>query len=142
MDSEFKKDCAIWLEFLNAEETESSQTVNRLMMDFLSTSVTSEKICFYSDASGSEILGYGALLGKNWINGNWEEGFVKTAKPSIEYLELFALVAGIMTWESKLRDCRIIVFCDNQSVVHMVNGMTSSCKNCMLLIRLLILNGL
>ena len=67
---------------------------------------------------------------------------MKQYHPSIEYLELFALCAGIFTWESELRDCRIIVLCDNQAVVAMVNAITSRCPNCMQLLRLLVLNGL
>ena len=34
------------------------------------------------------------------------------------------------------------MFCDNKSVVSMINATTSSCKNCMFLIRLLVLSGL
>ena len=34
------------------------------------------------------------------------------------------------------------VHCDNQSVVAMINNLTSSCKHCMHLLRILVLNGL
>ena len=34
------------------------------------------------------------------------------------------------------------MFCDNQAVVNMVNNITSSCKHCMKLLRLLVLKGL
>ena len=67
---------------------------------------------------------------------------MKEFEPSIEYLELFALCAGILTWETELQNCRIVVLCDNQAVVAMVNSITSSCPNCMHLLRLLVLNGL
>ena len=67
---------------------------------------------------------------------------VYTRKPSIEFLELFALCAGIFTWKESLANCRIVVFCDNQAVVNMINKITSSCKHCMYLLRLLVLNGL
>ena len=62
----------------------------------------------------------------------------------IEFLELFALAAGILTWEDHplLNNRRVIIFCDNQAVVSMVNNITSSCKNCMILLRLLVLNSL
>ena len=32
-----------------------------------------------------------------------------------------------------------MLFCDNEAVVHMVNNATSKCKNCMVLLRLLVL---
>ena len=62
--------------------------------------------------------------------------------PSIEYLELYALVAGILTWEFKLRNMRLFVKCDNQAVIAMVNSMSSTCPQCMYLIRVLVLNNL
>ena len=35
-----------------------------------------------------------------------------------------------------------MLFCDNQSVVAMVNNNSSSCKNCMVLIRILVLHSM
>ena len=69
---------------------------------------------------------------------------MRDKKPSIEYLELVALCIGVITWgdSPKLRNCRVIIFCDNQAVMHMVNKCTSKCKNCMVLIRRLVLDGL
>ena len=61
---------------------------------------------------------------------------------SIEYLELLAICMGIFCWSEELRNWRIITFCDNQSVVVMVNQTISSCKNCMILIRKLVLRCL
>ena len=37
---------------------------------------------------------------------------------------------------------RVVVFCDNFSVVHMINNSSSSCRNCMVLIRLIVLESL
>ena len=36
----------------------------------------------------------------------------------------------------------MIIFCDNQAVVHMVNNTSSGCCNCMYLLRLIVLNNL
>ena len=46
----------------------------------------------------------------------------KKYNPSIEYLELFALTAAVLTWGSKLKNRRITIFCDNLSVVCMINN--------------------
>ena len=59
--------------------------------------------------------------------------------PSIEYLELYALTVGVLLWSYKFSNKRIAIFCDNMSVVHMVNSMSSSCKNYMVLIRMITL---
>ena len=142
IDKEFKADCQIWIDFLTGN---LSEVVHRPMVDLFGQIYTSEDITFYSDASGSaKTGGYGCLLDKEWLYGSWGEDFIRQEEPSIEFLELYALCAGILTWENnpRLVDCRVSIFCDNQAVVHMVNNMSSSCKNCMYLLRLLTLNGL
>ena len=68
--------------------------------------------------------------------------FIETKDPSIEYLELYGLTAALLTWGEFIHDIRVLVFCDNQAVVSMVNNLTSSCKNCMFLLRLITLNNL
>ena len=88
-------------------------------------------------------LGFGAILNNRWIRGDWGS-FTEECSPSIEYLELFALCTGVLTWQTHedLINTRITVFCDNQAVVHMINKNTSSCKNCMFLLRLLTIDRL
>ena len=139
LDAEFKADCKIWIKFL---DNESSKTINQPMVGLWAPAKTSTEINFYSDSSAAKNLGYGCVFQNNWIHGIWEPGYIKCFKPSIEYLELFALCTGVLTWESQLRNCRIILFCDNQAVVQMVNSISSSCWNCMYLLRILVLNGL
>ena len=141
LDAEFKADCRVWLEFLN-NDSELDNIVNRPMIDTLGWKVTNQDISFYSDASAATKLGYGCIFDTKWINGTWDEQFMIEQKPSIEYLKLFALTAGMFTWQHLLRDCRITIFCDNMGVVGMINKLSSSCKNCMVLIRLLTLNDL
>ena len=74
--------------------------------------------------------------------GQWSENYMETIQPSIEYLELLAVVATALNWLDRFANRRVILFCDNQSVVHMVNNMSSSCKNCLALIRILVLHCL
>ena len=110
LDSEFKADCAVWVEFLSGE---LKQVVSRPMVDLIGTPVTtSDQISFYSDASASKRLGFGSILNNKWIQGFWPESFIVQAKPSIEFLELFTLTAGILAWESEpeLRNCHVLVF--------------------------------
>ena len=139
LDKEFKIDCSIWLSFL--QDSSFTNVVNRPMLD-INRYVTSEQISYYSDASAAPELGYGCVYKQRWVYGKWPEGFVKRCDPSIEFLELYALVIGLFTWQEKLANCRIIIFCDNKAVVSMVNNLSSKCKKCMYLIKLLVLNGL
>ena len=89
-------------------------------------------------------IGFGAILHKRWIRGNWLVNFLEQEDPSIEFLELFALCAGVLTWQNQpvLRNAQIVVHCDNIAVIHMINNLTSSCGHCMYLLRLLVLEGL
>ena len=86
--------------------------------------------------------GFGAFCNKSWTYGVWEEDFMHENELSIEYLELFGVTVGVLNWIHRFKNKRIFLFCDNQSVVHMINGSTSSCKNCMVLIRIITLESL
>ena len=135
IDQEFKNDYTVWISFLQDRET---KTLCRPFID-LNKFETSETLQFYSDASGK--IGFGAIFNKKWLFGLWNQQFLRK-KPSIEYLELYALCCGVITWQEHLQNTRIIVFCDNQVVVEMINNTTSKCPNCMILIRLLMINNL
>ena len=136
LDSEFKLDCMIWLQFLKGE---MSMICSRPMIDLKAELVNLKDIAFTSDASWK--IGFGARMGCKWIQGFWDQQFLIDCEPSIEYLELFALCACILTWQDdkKLKDGRIQIWCDNVAVVHVVNDMSSKCEKCMKLLRILAL---
>ena len=96
-------------------------------------------IDFYTDASGK--IGMGGVCGSSWMHAIWSEEFLVT-NPSIELQELYALVAGVLAWIDRFANSRVILFCDNQAVVAMVNNTSSSCGKCMVLIRILVLHCL
>ena len=136
LDAEFKKDCNMWILFLK-----DVAAVNRPFVD-LSHTLHAKDINFYSDASKNFNLGFGAIYNLNWTFGKWETGFIQENNPSIEFLELFALCIGVFTWQEKLAKARVIVFCDNESVKHIMNQGAGGCKNSMNLLRMLTLNNL
>ena len=96
----------------------------------------------YSDASGNSSLGFGALCGPEWTYGQWDKNFNDTYDPSIEYLELFGVTVAVLNWIKLFSNKRIILVCDNESVVHMINSLSSKCKNCMVLIRIIMAESL
>ena len=100
LDAEFKFDIEVWRIFLCRSV---GRVVCRPMLD-LSTSETSEELNFYSDASASERLGYGAVFNNQWIFNQWEPNYIKHLNPSIEYLELYSLTAAVLTWGSQLKN--------------------------------------
>ena len=135
---EFKKDCEMWKLFLN------NSNVSALCHPFVDNQAftTASELNFYTDSSGT--IGFGCFFDGRWTCGTWTCSFLRNCKPSIEYLELYALCVVILMWEMdpRLRNNRVIIWCDNQAVVSMVNETTSSCRNCMYLLRRLVLNNL
>ena len=135
IDGEFKSDCKVWIKFLE----QGNKAVCCPFVD-LTKSITATELNFATDAAKREFLGMGGIFNTHWFFAQWETGFIKKCDPSIEYLELLTVSTGFFLWGQKhLSNRRIIVFCDNQTVVIMINNTTSSCKNCMYLIRQLTL---
>ena len=131
------EDLKMWLEFL-----EGSQCYYRPFMDFLDW--TADDILMYSDASLSNNKGFGAWCQNDWMAHKWSEcnDFIIDEKPSIAYVELFALTAGVLQWIHRFANRRIWLFIDNKSARDMVNDSASHCKNCMVLIRLITLQSM
>ena len=132
---ENKLDLGIWKLFLSQPIAYSRAFIQQDIQ-------TAEILDMYSDASRNFKLGFGAHCGPEWSFGQWDEQICNIKQPSIEYLELFAVLVGVLNWLILFCNRRIVLFCDNEAVVHMINNSTSKCKNCMVLIRHLVLEGL
>ena len=131
---EMKADLRVWLTFLG-----HSTAYCRPFIEYQGYMAT--EIDFYTNSSRNFELGMGGICQNSWMFAQWGPE-VEQIEPSIEYLELYALAAGVLTWLHRFKNKRIFIFCDNMSVVHMINNMSSSCKNCMVLIRLITLESL
>ena len=130
----------MWLCFHNHPD---SALLCRPFIDFKSDN-TSRILNFYSDVSLNKKLGMGAVFNDKWLCAQWLEKFIEREKPSIEFLELFALTSAIHTWgeDQLLNNTRVTVFCDNEAVVFMINNSASSCPQCMKLIRMLVMDNI
>ena len=128
---ENRLDLLVWKEFLN-----NPKSFYRPFME--SVSINAQELDMFSDASGNFDLGFGAYCGSEWTFGQSDRSFCVANNPSIEYLELFAVLVGVLNWIKFFCNRRIVLFCDNEAVVNMINNSSSSCKNCMVLIRLLV----
>ena len=102
INSEMRGDLTMWLSFIS-----HPSVFNRPFLDFSQTLVADE-VDMYSDASGK--LGMGARSGPNWMMAMWPKDFITKWKPSIEYLELYAVVAGVLVWIHKFRNKRIYLW--------------------------------
>ena len=132
ISEENRMDLLIWQKFL-----EYPMVFARPFMEF--GRITAEVIDMYSDASRNFNLGFGAYCGPEWSVGQWNRSFMEKYEPSIEYLELYALLVGVLNWIKLFKNKKIVLFCDNEAVVHMVNNNSSTCKHCMQLIRIIVL---
>ena len=131
-----KADCMVWLSFLN-----EPQSVCRPFID-MTAYLSTDEIDFYTDASQAVNLGFGCVYKNHWTWGHWEPNFIQDYQLSIEYLELYRVAVGIELWAPLLQNNRVVIFCDNKSVVEMINKNASPCKNCMILIRTIVLTSL
>ena len=122
LDLEFRNDCSIWRQFLINQDS-----LCRPFID-LDEGRTDNTLSFFMDASKVKNLGFGCYFNKRWSFGQWEKNFIEQEDPSIAYLELYALCAGVFIWEQELANMRIVIFCDNESVIHMVNNSSSKCR--------------
>ena len=103
----------------------------------LETTVNAETLDCYTDAAKGKTLGFGGVHGWHWFFRQWEVRYTEQYNLSIEYLELFVVCVSIYIWMNRIRNRRIVLFCDNQVVVNMINNTSAKCRNCMKLIRLL-----
>ncbi len=92
----------------------------------------------YTDACKS--IGFGGFFNGSWFQGKWPAHMA--ANRSIAWMEFFPIVIAIVLWGHKLRGKRIILRCDNQSVVGIINKQTSRCPTIMSLVRFFVLRCL
>ena len=105
--------------------------------------ILASDIGFYTDSSANGKLGFGGVCGKfDWYFGQWEPNYIESLSPSIEYLELYAVAVGLFLYGKRFRNQTLLIHCDNNSVMQMLNNMTSGCEHCMHLLRMIVLRGL
>ena len=132
--SELKFDLEMWMTFLSTD-----LVFNR---PFLDLDPVSEEIPWATDASANPVLGAGGTCGNQWFILQWDADFILRNKPSINFLELFAVAIAVLAWLPNFTNRRITILCDNMSVVYMLNSNTSKCKRCMVLLRIIVLQSL
>ena len=130
------QDLMVWKMFLG-----TPNAYCRPFMDFDSY-LDAEILDWYTDEAKCQGKGYRGHHGQEWFQGVWESHVLELLDPSIEYLELYAVAISILLWADNYRNKRIILFCDNESIVYMINRQSSKCKNCMVLIRMITFQGL
>ena len=136
ISQETAADLRIWKLFL-----ETPHAFSRPFMD-LSGFESAEVLDWFTDAAKCSGKGVGGHHGTHWFIDIWDDEFLEAKDPSIEFMELYAVAISVLLWSDLHKTKRIVLFCDNESVIFMVNNQASKCKNCMTLIRLITLQSL
>ena len=64
-----------------------------------------------------------------WFRGDWEPcQFLRNKGISITYQELFPIVLAALLWGAHWSSKRILVLCDNEGTVAVINSRTSKCS--------------
>ena len=135
VSEEMKLDLNIWLAFL-----EHPNAFCRPFLEF--DEIMADEVMFYTDASRNFKLGCGGICSDSWYYQAWNEQVMSQLQPSIQFLELYAVTVGVVLWIERFRNQRIRIFCDNDSVVKMINKSSSKCQHCMVLIRIITLESM
>lgn len=136
VDGELKADCKMWLEFVS-----SSYVYCRPFIDFKQV-IHADQLDFYCDAAlNARRMGVGARFKNFWFSGEME---MKSAphirdRINIQIAELYSIMLALSLWMPMLQNRRALIFTDNESVMHMLNRSSSSCKICMIMLRLITL---
>ena len=104
-----------------------------------STVFTSPDLELYTDAASS--VGFGGYFNGQWFQGKWlpHMHLSPTKGISIEWQELFPIVVACALWFPHFSGKRIQFWCDNQSVVAIINSGHSKAPRIMDLLRFLVL---
>ena len=121
LDEEAKEDLHIWLKFLAQYNGKS------LILDKKWILPSTLKI--YTDASG---IGYGGYCNTQWFAGLWPKNWYNV---NIHVKEIFPIFILISMFEDYFKNKKLLLFCDNQAVVEIVNKMTSKDKHTMKFVR-------
>jgi hypothetical protein len=125
LNMEAQADISWWAEFLPEWDQRSLIPIPQKIL--------SSDIKLFTDASDQ---GYGAIYGSAWIQGDWGED--KDAH-SIDFRELFSIVAAVMTWGHKWSGKRIVFITDNKPITQVWNSGSSPSTELMSLVRPLFL---
>ena len=131
LNKEFFKDLTMWKAFLAGWHGRSF---------FLDTTVTpSPDLELYTDAASSN--GFGGYFNGQWFQGRWPPHLQLhlTRGISIEWQELFPIVVACALWFPRFSGKRIQFWCDNESVVAIINSGHSKFPRIMDLLRFLVL---
>ena len=123
-----RADLAWWVDFL--------PTWNGSAHFIDPSSVPANGIDLYTDASGT--LGCGAYFQGSWFHYPWQPHQLEA---SIQWQELFAILAAALTWGHQWTGKRLRFFCDNKAIVKAWQNKSAKHPSIVALLRRLFLHA-
>lgn len=125
LNTGFRKDLCWWIYFLS--------DWNGRTFFYDEQWISNSCLHLYTDACKTS---FGGLLHNFWFCDTFDNVDVPNRR-SITFKELYAITMALTVWSPMLHSRNIILHCDNQSVVHIINSGRSKCKHIMSLMRYL-----
>lgn len=131
LNKEFFRDLSMWRVFLTSWNGRS------FFLDSFLTAAPDLEL--YTDAAGT--VGFGGYFDGKWFQGRWPHHLLinKSTGISIEWQELFPIVIACALWHPHFSGKRLQFWCDNESVVAIINSGHSKAPRVMDLVRFLVL---
>ena len=104
-----------------------------------STTTSTPDLELYKDAAGS--VGFGVYFQGKWFQGHWPPHMLLNRERgiSIKWQELSAIVVACAIWHPHFKGKRLQFWCDNESVVSIINSLHSKAPLIMDLVRKFVL---
>ena len=131
LNKEFFRDLDMWKVFLSKWNGRSL---------FLESTINpAPDLELYTDAAGS--VGFGGYFQGKWFQGHWPPHMLLDRERgiSIEWQELFPIVVACTIWHPLFKGKRLQFWCDNESVVSIINSGHPKAPLIMELVRKLVL---
>ena len=95
----------------------------------------------FTDASANPKLGWGIYIPSHgyWSYGRWDQQFFKQYQPSIDFLEMYAILIFLDIKAKNLQNYHLHFFCDNQPTVDALTNKSSASVQLMTVIRIITL---
>ena len=126
LNKEFREDIKWWLDYL--------PIWNGVSVIAASNWYNNIDLHLYTDSSDK---GIGCIFKSDWFLVPFTGPRAMLKCQSINWRELYAIVKAIATWGELLKNMKLLMYCDNESVTYIVNSGTSRNADIMKLVRCL-----
>ena len=98
---------------------------------FQEDTVVSSDISLFTDASN---IGMGGVFEDEWFSVEWPS-HIAGDQCSTNFQEMFAILTAVTIWGGKLKNKQILIYCDNETAVSIINSGTCKSSKMMIIVR-------